>query len=97
MELADELFLFDFEDEIDVVVGDRGLVDVDGTIFTPAGRLAGLGDELETGDLEGERNELCELGNVAVFLMEHEHDLLGDVFGDLPPITRCREGENPFT
>jgi len=29
--------------------------------------------------------------------MKQPHDFLSDIFGTVSPITRCREGHNPFT
>ena len=84
--------MFQLKNEVDLMIRDGLLVDIDGTVLAPAGGFAGLGNEFEARDLEGERDQFGEFRYVGVFLMEHEHDLLGDVFGDLPPITRCREG-----
>jgi len=89
--------LFGLEDEIDLGVGDGCFGDVDRAILAAPVYFAGLRCEFEAGDLEGKGDQVAEFSDVVVFLMEHEHNLLGDVFGDLPPITRCRERENPFT
>lgn len=32
-----------------------------------------------------------------ILLEQKLKDLLGHIFGRLPSITRCREGDNPFT
>ncbi|MCZ2150128.1 MAG: hypothetical protein LC126_20415 [Bryobacterales bacterium] len=34
---------------------------------------------------------------MGILLMQELKDLLGDILGLLPSITRCREGDNPFT
>ncbi len=97
LEAVDEVFVFEVVDDVDLGIGQGRRVDVDELMLAAAVDLAGPGGELEAGDLEGEWHEFVEGRDVGVFLMEHEKDLLGDVFGDLPPITRCRERENPFT
>lgn len=97
VKMADQFALLGFENDVDVVIGDGFFRDVDCAIFATAGRLAGMGDELEAGNLQSQRDEFGDFGDVSVFFMEHEQNLLCDVFGELSPITRCREGENPFT
>lgn len=80
-----------------MVIGDGFFCDVDAAVLASAGGLAGMGDEFEAGDLQGQWDKFGDFSHVGVFLMEHEQNLLCDVFGELPPITRCREPENPFT
>ena len=97
MELVDQFALLGLENDVDVVIGDRFFCDVDAAVLAPTGRFAGVGDELKAGDLHRQRHEFGDFGNVSVFFVKHEQNLLCDVFGELPPITRCRERENPFT
>jgi hypothetical protein len=36
-------------------------------------------------------------GDLWILFMKQPQHLLGDIFGTVSPITRCRESHNPFT
>lgn len=62
-----------------------------------SGNAARLRRQLESRNLQRQWQELCRIGDMRILLMQHQHNLLSDVLGQLTPITRCRESENPFT
>lgn len=65
-------------------------------VFAAAVAFANMSGDFEAQDLEGDGEEVLGRVEMAVFLVEHEEGLLGEVFGGAGLDTGCREGANPF-
>jgi len=65
------------------------------SIFTPSDGLPPGGQDLETGDLERQRQQIFHLIKGRILFVQDQKNLLGDVVRTFPN-SRCREAEDPF-
>lgn len=42
------------------------------------------------------RQQVLQAAQVTVFLVQHQQNLLGEIFCNVPRYSRCRVGEDPF-